>query len=557
MSENERISKFIPLIRSLYNEVRSNLGFEPHASISVVSDADNAQNPLGKTAYYSPSEEKIALYTSGRHIKDILRSLAHELVHHNQNCRGDFNNVSETGTSYAQEDEHLREMEREAYEMGNMLFRDWEDNLKKKDGKPLFSSTIPYVPAMTSDVGVGPLFEETRMTDKITKSQLRQIVENEMKKQLDEQDGTKGGGRRASAGMEPLDIGDLEVPKLRRKPRYSRNYIKKIQQMLNQIDGVELKVDGILGKRTRAAVKQFQKVADLAVDGLPGKNTLAQLQKIKSVKLPGAKITAKPEPRGGLPVKKKQELPDVDPSIDLMKGFGDTLVGDPTPGKKLNTKKMDDLANYYAGKKIKENNMSNKLIESQLRSIIRNVIQEMFDEDLNEDNMGMPADAEEQEAMTTMAQSMEEDLQSTKGHFSDTMRGDKTETHVDYEDDTMMEENMGKWLDICAKKLKKPRGSLGVKMCAKKNLAKEKSKKMEESEEINEDSGEKEKKNYEKNVKDDEKHIKKLEKDEKYDKDNEKLEESKSSNNKDLRSKARQMTNEALMKRWGYTKKEK
>lgn len=132
MSENERISKFIPLIRSLYNEVRNNLGFEPHASISVVSDADNAHNPLGKTAYYSPSEEKIALYTSGRHIKDILRSLAHELVHHNQNCRGDFNNVSETGTSYAQEDEHLREMEREAYEMGNMLFRDWEDNLKRR-----------------------------------------------------------------------------------------------------------------------------------------------------------------------------------------------------------------------------------------------------------------------------------------------------------------------------------------------------------------------------------------------------------------------------------------
>lgn len=268
--------------------------------------------------------------------------------------------------------------------------------------------------------------------------------------------------------------------------------------MLNKKTGSFLRPDGILGKRTRAAVKQFQDMVGLTVDGLPGKNTLAQLQKMKSVELPGAKITAKAPKRGGLPVKKKQELPDVDPSIDWMKAFGDTLVGDPTSGKKLNKKKMDDLARFYAGKKIKENNMSNKLIESQLRSIIRNVIQEMFDEDLNEDNMGMPADAEEQEAMTTMAQSMEEDLQSTKGHFSDTMRGDKTETHVDYEDDTMMEENMGKWLDICAKKLKKPRGSLGVKMCAKKNLAKEKSKKMEESEEINEDSGEKEKKNYEK-----------------------------------------------------------
>ena len=34
------------------------------------------------------------------------------------------------GEGYAQADEHLREMEREAYETGNMCFRDWEDSVK-------------------------------------------------------------------------------------------------------------------------------------------------------------------------------------------------------------------------------------------------------------------------------------------------------------------------------------------------------------------------------------------------------------------------------------------
>lgn len=77
------------------------------------------------------------LYTQGRHIKDILRSLSHELVHHHQNCRGDFGDDANTNEGYAQNDEHLREMEREAYECGNMIFRDWEDNLKSKGGKPL------------------------------------------------------------------------------------------------------------------------------------------------------------------------------------------------------------------------------------------------------------------------------------------------------------------------------------------------------------------------------------------------------------------------------------
>jgi hypothetical protein len=30
---------------------------------------------------------------------------------------------------YAQNNKELRELEREAYETGNLLFRDWEDNL--------------------------------------------------------------------------------------------------------------------------------------------------------------------------------------------------------------------------------------------------------------------------------------------------------------------------------------------------------------------------------------------------------------------------------------------
>jgi hypothetical protein len=33
---------------------------------------------------------------------------------------------------YAQKDKHMREMEREAYEKGNMCFRDYEDRLKER-----------------------------------------------------------------------------------------------------------------------------------------------------------------------------------------------------------------------------------------------------------------------------------------------------------------------------------------------------------------------------------------------------------------------------------------
>ncbi len=94
------------------------------------SDQDNAGRMLGKTAYYDPQNYQIVLYTDGRHPKDILRSLSHELVHHDQNCRGDFTTDNATGEGYAQKDPHLREMEREAYEKGNLIFRDFEDLIK-------------------------------------------------------------------------------------------------------------------------------------------------------------------------------------------------------------------------------------------------------------------------------------------------------------------------------------------------------------------------------------------------------------------------------------------
>ena len=74
---------------------------------------------------------EIHIYTTGRHPKDILRSLGHELVHHKQNCEGKFEHDMDTGPGYAQENSHLRQMEIEANRDGSMCLRDFEDGLKK------------------------------------------------------------------------------------------------------------------------------------------------------------------------------------------------------------------------------------------------------------------------------------------------------------------------------------------------------------------------------------------------------------------------------------------
>ena len=56
--------------------------------VLVDDDVSNAEEFLGKTAYYDPINKSITLYTYGRHPKDIVRSFSHEMIHHIQNLEG-------------------------------------------------------------------------------------------------------------------------------------------------------------------------------------------------------------------------------------------------------------------------------------------------------------------------------------------------------------------------------------------------------------------------------------------------------------------------------------
>ena len=135
------ISHIEQLVNSFLPYSQEKLGFDKPVKIVFQSDPSNADVLLGKTAYYDPQQFEVYLYTDKRHPKDVMRSLSHELVHHAQNCRGDFSGgcdkpgwnkacVQDTSPGYAQRDPQLRKMEREAYTKGNLIFRDFEDLIK-------------------------------------------------------------------------------------------------------------------------------------------------------------------------------------------------------------------------------------------------------------------------------------------------------------------------------------------------------------------------------------------------------------------------------------------
>lgn len=119
----------MPSILSLTQYMGSNgLDLKPYPKVKFISNnKENAENILGRTAYYDPNQQLVALYTMGRHPKDILRSYAHELVHHHQNLNNTLDHGQTTNTN---EDGDLDRIEREAYETGNILFRNWEDSIK-------------------------------------------------------------------------------------------------------------------------------------------------------------------------------------------------------------------------------------------------------------------------------------------------------------------------------------------------------------------------------------------------------------------------------------------
>ena len=124
-------SDFEEMLNNLTLFAKDNLSINSLPSVHLNSDRENAKDTLGRTGYYSPEVGEIHIFVDGRHDKDILRSIAHELVHHWQNEQGSLNNSGFSGHGYAQKNPHLRNMEKEAYLKGNMCFRDWEDSYKE------------------------------------------------------------------------------------------------------------------------------------------------------------------------------------------------------------------------------------------------------------------------------------------------------------------------------------------------------------------------------------------------------------------------------------------
>lgn len=272
-----------PLKKALidfYPFAKKQLGFNRPPRLFLRNDHENAKNVLGSTAHYDPEREFIVLYITNRHPKDVLRSFAHELVHHAQNCRGQLGDMN-TSMGYAQSGKGEK-LEKEAY-LGTKMVRDWEDSIKIKGAKQMSESK--------------KINKET--IERIVTKVISEVVKEEMAKEK-----KKAELEKQLAGVE----GSHGVSKAMNKSEK-----EKIEKELSDLEEEKKKMPD----------KNKDGIPDFAQDG-KGKNDLGK-GKSKSKKKKGGKIPSQLEPfvKG----KKKKDKEKVDEKYD------DDVVGAQTIGK--------------------------------------------------------------------------------------------------------------------------------------------------------------------------------------------------------------------------------
>jgi phosphopantetheine adenylyltransferase len=123
----------------------------------VEDDIENAKDFFGKTAYYNPNQRVIVLYTMNRHPKDIMRSFAHEMIHHIQNLEGRIGD-GRIKTTDTNKDDYLQQIEKEAYLKGNITFRTWTDTLTegilKENTEEEDDGTLSYESIFKPDINI-------------------------------------------------------------------------------------------------------------------------------------------------------------------------------------------------------------------------------------------------------------------------------------------------------------------------------------------------------------------------------------------------------------------
>lgn len=117
-----------PYVKSLVKYMLKN-GYTKRPLPEIVLNNKKQKGLFISTGHYEVDENRVVLFIRDRHPKDVLRSLAHELIHHKQYVEGRL--TSDIGEErHITNSDRLLEFEEEAYLDGNIAFRSWTEQYK-------------------------------------------------------------------------------------------------------------------------------------------------------------------------------------------------------------------------------------------------------------------------------------------------------------------------------------------------------------------------------------------------------------------------------------------
>lgn len=133
------------LANFMYNDGKLNI--KPFPKVEL--DWSDQKGIFIKTGFYTPDDKKIVVFCKDRHIKDILRSFAHEMIHHEQNMNGV--DLSFSSNDKLANNDDLKKIEGDAFLNGNLWFRRWTESIDSKKQKNINESrkndegkNVPY-----------------------------------------------------------------------------------------------------------------------------------------------------------------------------------------------------------------------------------------------------------------------------------------------------------------------------------------------------------------------------------------------------------------------------
>lgn len=128
MIDNEnKIDMLNYWIEQIVKFLRTKMDIDPLPKIRLDQTPNPEDELFIKTGYYEPVNNELVLFIDNRHIKDILRTFCHEMVHRNQNLVDPEEFQNSTSNLPLDEDRNLKHIESEAFLYGNLLFREFTE----------------------------------------------------------------------------------------------------------------------------------------------------------------------------------------------------------------------------------------------------------------------------------------------------------------------------------------------------------------------------------------------------------------------------------------------